>query len=56
MGVRVDDLVNDVALDVARVLMDNEGPFKRCAHDGHKTRTSEKAAPPHVVPEAGIFD
>jgi hypothetical protein len=39
-----------------RVLMDKEGPFKKCAYDGHKTPSPEKAALPHVVPEAGIFD
>jgi hypothetical protein len=39
-----------------RVLMDTEGPFKKCAYDGHKKPTPEKAALPHVVPEAGIFD
>jgi hypothetical protein len=39
-----------------RVLMDKEGPFKKCAYDGHKQPVPEKAALPHVVPEAGIFD
>ena len=39
-----------------RVLMDKEGPFKKCAYDGHKTLTPERAALPHVIPEAGIFD
>ena len=39
-----------------RVLMDREGPFKKCAYDGHKTPTPDKAALPHVAPEAGIFD
>jgi hypothetical protein len=39
-----------------RILMDKEGPFKKCAYDGHKPPTPEKATLPHVVPEAGIFD
>jgi hypothetical protein len=39
-----------------RVLMDKEGPFKKCAYDGHKTPTPERAALPHLIPEAGIFD
>ena len=39
-----------------RVLMDKEGPFKKCAYDGHKTPAAQKAALPHVIPEAGIFD
>jgi hypothetical protein len=39
-----------------RVLMDKEGPFKKCAYDGHKSPPAEKAVLPHVVPEAGIFD
>jgi hypothetical protein len=39
-----------------RVLMDNKGPFKKCAYDGHKTPPPEKAVLPHTVPEAGIFD
>jgi hypothetical protein len=39
-----------------RTLMDTEGPFKKCAYDGHKPHTPEKAALPHVVPEAGIFE
>jgi hypothetical protein len=39
-----------------RILMDTEGPFKKCAYDGHKPPAPEKAALPHVVPEAGIFD
>lgn len=39
-----------------RVLMDKEGPFKKCAYDGHKTPPAEKTALPHVIPEAGIFD
>ncbi len=39
-----------------RVLTDKEGPFKKCAYDGHKTPTAGKAALPHIVPEAGIFD
>jgi hypothetical protein len=39
-----------------RALMDKEGPFKKCAYDGHKPpRTPGLAALPHVVPEAGIF-
>ena len=39
-----------------RVLMDKEGPFKKCAYDGHKAPSPMKAALPHVTPEAGIFD
>ena len=39
-----------------RILMDKEGPFKKCAYDGHKTPAPGKAALPHVAPEAGIFD
>ncbi|WP_349627309.1 DUF4913 domain-containing protein [Arthrobacter sp. C9C5] len=40
-----------------RVLMDKEGPFKKCAYDGHKTsRGPGLAALPHTEPEAGIFD
>jgi hypothetical protein len=39
-----------------RVLMDTEGPFKKCAYDGHKSPPVEKANLPHVVPETGIFD
>jgi hypothetical protein len=39
-----------------RILMDTEGPFKKCVSDGHKTPTPEKAALPHVMPAAGIFD
>lgn len=39
-----------------RVLMDKEGPFKKCAYDGHKSPPAEKAVLRHVVPEAGIFD
>jgi hypothetical protein len=39
-----------------RILMDKEGPFKKCAYDGHKTPTPGRAALPHVLPEAGIFD
>jgi hypothetical protein len=39
-----------------RILMDKEGPFKKCAYDGHKPPAAEKAGLPHVVPEAGIFD
>ena len=39
-----------------RVLMDKEGPFKKCAYDGHKSpRTPSPAALPHTEPEAGIF-
>jgi hypothetical protein len=39
-----------------RVLMDKEGPFKKCAYDGHKPpRTPGLAALPHTGPEAGIF-
>jgi hypothetical protein len=39
-----------------RVLMDKEGPFKKCAYDGHKPpRTPGLAALPHNEPEAGIF-
>jgi hypothetical protein len=36
--------------------MDKEGPFKKCAYDGHKPPTPEKTTLPHLVPEAGIFD
>jgi hypothetical protein len=39
-----------------RVLMDEEGPFKKCAYDGHKFPAGEGAVLPHVVPEVGIFD
>jgi hypothetical protein len=39
-----------------RVLMDKEGPFKKCAYDGHTTPTPARAALPHLTPEAGIFD
>lgn len=39
-----------------RILMDTEGPFKKCAYDGHKPPAPGKAALPHVLPEAGIFD
>jgi hypothetical protein len=40
-----------------RVLMDKEGPFKKCAYDGHKSsRTPGLAALPHTEPETGIFD
>lgn len=39
-----------------RILMDKEGPFKKCAYDGHTTPIPERAALPHVTPEAGIFD
>ena len=38
-----------------RILMDKEGPFKKCAYDGHKPPVPEKAALPHVTPEAGVF-
>lgn len=39
-----------------RVLMDKEGPFKKCAYEGHKPpRTPGLAALPHTEPEAGIF-
>lgn len=39
-----------------RVLLDKEGPFKKCAYDGHKSpRTPGLAALPHIEPEAGIF-
>jgi hypothetical protein len=39
-----------------RVLMDKEGPFKKCAYDGHKPpRAAGLAALPHSEPEAGIF-
>ena len=33
-----------------RILMDKEGPFKKCAYDGHKTPTPARAALPHVTP------
>lgn len=40
-----------------RVLMDTQGPFKKCAHDNrHVTPSATKSALPHAVPEAGIFD
>jgi hypothetical protein len=39
-----------------RILMDKEGPFKKCAYDGHKPPTPEKAVLPHIAPETGIFD
>ncbi|MDQ0819407.1 hypothetical protein QFZ79_001702 [Arthrobacter sp. V4I6] len=39
-----------------RILMDKEGPFNKCAYDGHKPPAPEKAALSHVVPAAGIFD
>lgn len=39
-----------------RILMDKEGPFKKCAYDGHKTPAPDKTALPHKTPEAGIFD
>nr|WP_173160869.1 DUF4913 domain-containing protein [Arthrobacter sp. 68b]AKG47409.1 hypothetical protein [Arthrobacter sp. 68b] len=39
-----------------RVLMDKEGPFKKCAYDGHKTPARDRTALPHKTPEAGIFD
>ncbi|MCZ2404392.1 DUF4913 domain-containing protein [Paenarthrobacter sp. Z7-10] len=39
-----------------RVLMDKEGPFKKCAYDGHTLpRTPGLATLPHVEPETGIF-
>jgi hypothetical protein len=39
-----------------RVLMDKEGPFKKCAYDGHQPpRTPRLASLPHTEPEAGIF-
>ncbi|BCW68893.1 hypothetical protein NicSoilB4_36560 (plasmid) [Arthrobacter sp. NicSoilB4] len=39
-----------------RVLMDKEGPFKKCAYDGHKPpRAPGLAALPHTEPETGIF-
>jgi hypothetical protein len=39
-----------------RVLMDKEGPFKKCAYDGHQSRRpSGLASLPHTEPEAGIF-
>jgi hypothetical protein len=39
-----------------RVLMDKEGPFKKCAYDGHKPpRSLGLASLPHTEPEAGIF-
>ena len=38
-----------------RVLMDKEGPFKKCAYDGPKPpRAPGLAAVPHTKPEAGI--
>lgn len=39
-----------------RILMDKEGPFKKCAYDGHKTPGRDRTALPHKTPEAGIFD
>jgi hypothetical protein len=40
-----------------RILMDKEGPFKKCAYDGHKPpRTPGLASLPHREPEQGIFD
>ena len=39
-----------------RILMDKEGPFKKCAYDGHKTPAPDRTALPHKTPEAGIFD
>lgn len=40
-----------------RVLMDKEGPFKKCAYDGHKpARTPGPASLPHATPEEGLFD
>ena len=38
------------------VLMDKEGPFKKCAYDGHKTPARDRNALLHTTPEAGIFD
>jgi hypothetical protein len=38
-----------------RVLMDKEGPFKKCAYDGHKPPLAPGLALPHTEPEAGIF-
>ena len=38
-----------------RVLMDKEGPFKKCAYDGHKTPAQGRTVLPHKTPEAGIF-
>jgi hypothetical protein len=39
-----------------RILMDKEGPFKKCAYDGHKRPARGRSALPHVTPEKGIFD
>ncbi|MBT1003965.1 DUF4913 domain-containing protein [Paenarthrobacter sp. DKR-5] len=40
-----------------RALMDTEGPFKKCAYDGHKSpRGPGLASLPHTEPEPGIFD
>jgi hypothetical protein len=39
-----------------RILMDTEGPFKKCAYDGHKTPARDRTTLPHKTPEAGIFD
>jgi hypothetical protein len=39
-----------------RVLMDKEGPFKKCAYDGHKPpRIPGRTSLPHTEPDAGIF-
>jgi hypothetical protein len=39
-----------------RIFMDKEGPFKKCAYDGHKPpRAPGLAALPHTEPECGIF-
>ncbi|BCW73473.1 dihydroxy-acid dehydratase [Arthrobacter sp. NicSoilB8] len=39
-----------------RLLMDKEGPFKKCAYHGHETPARDRTALPHKTPEAGIFD
>jgi hypothetical protein len=40
-----------------RVLMDIEGPFKKCAYDGHTPpRTPGLASLPHTPAEAGLFE
>ena len=40
-----------------RTLLDKEGPFKKCAYDGHKmARPAALSALPHMPPEAGLFD
>ncbi|AOT05377.1 hypothetical protein ASPU41_05935 [Arthrobacter sp. U41] len=36
-------------------LMDKEGPFKKCAYEGHKTPALDKSSLPHKLPEEGIF-